>query len=403
MTSRKSDVLADIAKASRQLETSALDVEHAMLSSDPAACRRRPEKEHFDYFRTPFAHDADRIIHSHAFARYMDKTQVFFRIKNDHISRRSLHVQMVSRIARSIGRCLRLNEDLIEAIAIGHDIGHTPCGHTGEAELARLLKKHGAGTFMHNAQSVRVLQTLEKCGRGLNLTLPVLDGILGHNGEIEAPEYRYDRSGLAWERLDANLASCMKTPGFDRSVFPSTLEGCVVRVSDIISYLGKDFEDAIALGIVKRSERPESTAKVLGRTNREIVARLCDDIVENSYGKGYLCFSPDVFAAYRDMKDFNCERIYGCELLKAQRAKFSKMMEALFNVYLDALKSGDSRSGVVRDYLRAFPADYRENTPPARIVADYISLMTDQYFLKQFTIEFMPRQIDYDDSCVPRS
>ena len=198
MATRKPDILGEIAKASYALETSALDVKNALLSSDPAACRKRPEKEHFGYFRTPFAHDTDRIIHSHSFARYMDKTQVFFQIKNDHISRRSLHVQMVSRIARSIGRCLRLNEDLIEAIAIGHDIGHTPCGHTGEAELARLLKKHGAGTFMHNAQSVRVLQTLEKCGKGLNLTLPVLDGILGHNGEIEAPEYRCDRSNLTW-------------------------------------------------------------------------------------------------------------------------------------------------------------------------------------------------------------
>ena len=401
MATGKTDALAEIAKASYALETSALDVEHAMLSSDPAACRRRPEKECHEYFRTPFAHDADRIIHSHAFARYMDKTQVFFQIKNDHISRRSLHVQMVSRIARSIGRCLRLNEDLIEAIAIGHDIGHTPCGHTGEAELARLLKKHGAGTFMHNAQSVRVLQTLEKCGKGLNLTLPVLDGILGHNGEIEAPEYRYDRANLTWEKLEGNLANCMKIPGFDRRVFPSTLEGCVVRVSDIISYLGKDFEDAIALGIVRRSDMPESIAKVLGRSNREIVATLCDDIVENSYGKGFLAFSDEVFMAYRDMKEFNCSRIYGCELLKEQRGKFSKMMAALFDVYLEALKSGDERSGVCRDYLKAFPSEYRETTHPARIVADYISLMTDQYFLRQFSLEFVPQQIDYDDRCGP--
>lgn len=398
MSARKSDVLKNIARASRALETTALDVEHALLSSDPAACRRWPEKEQFDYFRTPFAHDADRIIHSHAFARYIDKTQVFFRIKNDHISRRSLHVQMVSRIARSIGRCLRLNEDLIEAIAIGHDIGHTPCGHTGEAELARLLKKHGAGTFMHNAQSVRVLQTLEKYGKGLNLTLPVLDGILGHNGELEAPEYRYDHANLTWEKFDSNLANCMKKPGSDGNVFPSTLEGCVVRVSDIISYLGKDFEDAIALGIVRRSDMPASAARLLGRTNREIVARLCDDIVENSYGKGYLSFSGDVFHAYREMKEFNCERIYGCDLLKEQRGKFCKMMAALFDVYMEALKTGDLNSGVCRDYLRNFPPEYRENTHPARIVADYISLMTDQYFLKQFSIEFMPRQIDYDDN-----
>ena len=231
---KTNDILRRVAESSLDVERAVLDGEHACFSSDPAACRRVAERGERGYFRTPFAHDADRIMHCHAYARYMDKTQVFFQVRNDHVSRRFLHVQMVSRIARSIGRCLRLNEDLIEAIALGHDIGHTPCGHTGEAELARLLAKHGAGTFMHNAQSVRVLQHLEKGGRGLNLTLPVLDGILGHNGEIEAPVYEYDRRNLTWERLEANLAECMKTPGFDRQVFPSTLEGCVVRVSDII-------------------------------------------------------------------------------------------------------------------------------------------------------------------------
>ena len=280
------EVLRRVAESSLDVERAVLDGEHACFSSDPAACRRAAERGERGYFRTPFAHDADRIMHCHAYARYMDKTQVFFQVRNDHVSRRFLHVQMVSRIARSIGRCLRLNEDLIEAIALGHDIGHTPCGHTGEAELARLLAKHGAGTFMHNAQSVRVLQHLEKGGRGLNLTLPVLDGILGHNGEIEAPVYEYDRRNLTWERLEANLAECMKTPGFDRQVFPSTLEGCVVRVSDIISYIGKDMEDAIAVGIIKRTDIPERCASVLGKRNTDIIGTLCTDIVENSFGKG---------------------------------------------------------------------------------------------------------------------
>ena len=151
------EVLRRVAESSLDVERAVLDGEHACFSNDPAACRRVAERGERGYYRTPFAHDADRIMHCHAYARYMDKTQVFFQVRNDHVSRRFLHVQMVSRIARSIGRCLRLNEDLIEAIALGHDIGHTPCGHTGEAELARLLAKHSAGTFMHNAQSVRVL------------------------------------------------------------------------------------------------------------------------------------------------------------------------------------------------------------------------------------------------------
>ena len=393
---KTNEILRKVVESSLAVERAVLDGKYAFFSSDPAASRRAAEREERGYYRTPFARDADRIMHCHSYARYMDKTQVFFQIRNDHISRRSLHVQMVSRIARSIGRCLRLNEDLIEAIAIGHDIGHTPCGHTGEAELARLLAKHGAGTFMHNAQSVRVLQHLEKGGRGLNLTLPVLDGILGHNGELEAPVYECDRRNLTWKKLESSLAACMKTPGFDRQVFPSTLEGCVVRVSDIISYLGKDMEDAVALGLVKRTDIPERCAKVLGRRNTEIIGTLCTDIVEHSFGKGHLEFSPEVFAAYREMKAFNGERIYGCDLLSEQRGRFTKMMAALFEVYLGAIEKGDERCGVCRDYLRHFPDSYRASTHPARIVADYISLMTDQYFLKQYEREFMPCRIDYD-------
>lgn len=387
------EVLRRVAESSLDVERAVLDGEHACFSSDPAACRRAAERGERGYFRTPFAHDADRIMHCHAYARYMDKTQVFFQVRNDHVSRRFLHVQMVSRIARSIGRCLRLNEDLIEAIALGHDIGHTPCGHTGEAELARLLAKHGAGTFMHNAQSVRVLQHLEKGGRGLNLTLPVLDGILGHNGEIEAPVYEYDRRNLKWERLEANLAECMKTPGFDRQVFPSTLEGCVVRVSDIISYIGKDMEDAIAVGIIKRTDIPERCASVLGKRNTDIIGTLCTDIVEHSFGKGHLEFSPEVFEAYREMKAFNGARIYGCDLLAEQRGRFTRMMAMLFEVYLEAVERDDRESAVWRDFLRHFPSSYRDETAPARIVADYLSLMTDQYFLKQYRAEFMTQEI----------
>ena len=387
------EVLRRVAESSLDVERAVLDGEHACFSNDPAACRRVAERGKRGYYRTPFAHDADRIMHCHAYARYMDKTQVFFQVRNDHVSRRFLHVQMVSRIARSIGRCLRLNEDLIEAIALGHDIGHTPCGHTGEAELARLLAKHGAGTFMHNAQSVRVLQHLEKGGRGLNLTLPVLDGILGHNGEIEAPVYEYDRRNLKWEMLEANLAECMKTPGFDRQVFPSTLEGCVVRVADIISYIGKDMEDAIAVGIIKRTDIPERCASVLGKRNTDIIGTLCTDIVEHSFGKGHLEFSPEVFEAYRGMKAFNGARIYGCDLLADQRGRFTRMMAMLFEVYLDAVERDDRESAVWRDFLRHCPSSYRDETAPARIVADYLSLMTDQYFLKQYRAEFMTQEI----------
>ena len=225
-----------------------------------------------------------------------------------------------------------------------------------------------------------------------------MDGILGHNGEIEAPVYEYDRRNLTWEKLEANLAECMKTPGFDRQVFPSTLEGCVVRVSDIISYIGKDIEDAIAVGIIKRADIPERCVRVLGKMNTDIIGTLCTDIVEHSFGKGHLEFSPEVFEAYRELKAFNGARIYGCNLLAEQRGKFTRMMAMLFEVYLEAVELDDLESGVCKDHLRHFPHSYRDETPPARIVADYLSLMTDQYFLKQFEREFMTREIDYDGS-----
>ena len=370
---------------------------NAYATPHEAAIRRdESDRDRDTMLRPAYVRDSEKILHMPAYNRLAGKTQVFSFRANDDLTRRGLHVQLVARVARDIGYALGLNLDLIEAIALGHDIGHTPCGHTGEAELARLLAKHGAGTFMHNAQSVRVLQHLEKGGRGLNLTLPVLDGILGHNGEIEVPVYDYNRKNLTWEKLEANLAECMKTPGFDRQVFPSTLEGCVVRVSDIISYIGKDIEDAIAVGIIKRTDIPERCVRVLGKRNTDIIGTLCTDIVEHSFGKGHLEFSPEVFEAYRELKAFNGARIYGCNLLAEQRGKFTRMMAMLFEVYLEAVERDDLESGVCKDYLRHFPHSYRDETPPARIVADYLSLMTDQYFLKQFEREFMTREIDYD-------
>ena len=205
--------------------------------------------------------------------------------------------------------------------------------------------------------------------------------------------YEYDRRNLTWERLEANLAECMKTPGFDRQVFPSTLEGCVVRVSDIISYIGKDMEDAIAVGIIKRTDIPERCASVLGKRNTDIIGTLCTDIVEHSFGKGHLEFSSEVFEAYREMKAFNGARIYGCDLLAEQRGRFARMMAMLFEVYLEAVERDDRESAVWRDFLRHFPSSYRDETAPARIVADYLSLMTDQYFLKQYRAEFMTQEI----------
>lgn len=347
-------------------------------------------------YRNPFAHDADRIIYSHSYARYMDKTQVFFQVKQDHITRRSLHVQMVSRIARTLGRCLKLNEDLIEAIAVGHDIGHTPFGHAGEMAISQNLEGRNAGCFIHNAHSVRVLQKLEHKGAGLDLTLQVLDGILGHNGEITQSVFEYDKRNLTWTSLSNNVEECFRTPGYDKKVGPSTLEGCVVRVSDIISYLGKDFEDAVMLKLVHRDDLPIEVRRVLGTSNRDVIDRLCSDIIENSQNKERLEFSEPVFNAFASFKNFNNERIYKCPFIMEQISRFKRMVDGLFEFYLDDLKKGDSDASIFKDFISHLPDSYLEETSDERVVADYLASMTDQYFMKQYVLRFMPQSVDYE-------
>ena len=216
----------------------------------PYACRDE-ESYRFksvidDDFRTPFSRDADRIVYSLSYTRYMDKTQVFSFNNNDHISKRMTHVQMVSKVARTIGRALKLNEDLIEAAALGHDLGHVPFGHAGERILNRISLECGEGYFNHNVQSVRTLMTLENNGLGNNISLQVLDAIMCHNGELELQEYRPKKKTK--EDFLAEYEDTYKNPNAVKKLVPMTLEGCVVRVSDIIAYIGRDIEDAIRMG-----------------------------------------------------------------------------------------------------------------------------------------------------------
>ncbi|MDR2726225.1 MAG: HD domain-containing protein, partial [Candidatus Adiutrix sp.] len=215
--------------------------------------------------RQPWALDVDRILHSRAYTRYIDKTQVFYLLKNDQITHRVLHVQMVSRLARTIGRDLDLDADLLEAIALGHDLGHPPFGHDGERFLSDLCLAAGLGPFSHAAMSVRFLERLEKGGRGLNLTLGTLDGILCHDGESDftalRPEGRAD-----FEEFDRRLARRRADPQA-RGLRPLSPEGCLVRLCDSVSYVGRDLEDAIEVGLVDRRELPEEVAEVLGHTN----------------------------------------------------------------------------------------------------------------------------------------
>jgi len=273
----------------------------ALLSKNAAknseAIRYFPEN-HASEIRPPFFHDTDRIIHSQAYTRYIDKTQVFYLCENDHLTHRVLHVQLVAKIARTLGRVLKYNEDLIEAIALGHDVGHSPFGHTGERFLTAFLKDKKEGCFCHNAQSFRLLHEIEKTeGKHyVNLCIQTLDGILCHNGEWIEKEYKNNASKTK-EKLFEEYQKCLVDEKETKKLRPMTMEGCIVRVSDVIAYIGRDIEDAIAVNLIKREDVPANVCEILGNTNKLIVNSLVLDIVNNSYGKNYISFSSEVFEA----------------------------------------------------------------------------------------------------------
>ncbi len=351
------------------------------------AIRRRKEKELEEGHRQNFSIDTDRILHSLAYSRYIDKTQVFYLIKNDHITHRVLHVQLVSKIARTIGRLLRLNEDLIEAISLGHDIGHAPFGHDGEKFLSDISIQYGIGPFLHNVQGVRFLEKIERKGRGWNLTLQVLDGILSHNGEIHMQRLDPFRK-KDFNRFDREMIQKIKDPKLD--TIPMTLEGCVVRMADTISYIGRDVEDAIRLGIIKREELPKECVKVLGNTNGSIVYRLVEDIVAHSLERPYISFSTEVAEALRKLKSFNYRYIYTNKKVKSQQEKIRLMFELLFERYLKDLKEGNEDSDIFKEYLKDMSEGYLSENSPEEIVRDFISGMTDEYFLSQCKKLFLP-------------
>ncbi|HHO76554.1 MAG TPA: HD domain-containing protein, partial [Deltaproteobacteria bacterium] len=297
-----------------------------MKSSLPSqGIRRRDENPAKDDMRDAFSIDVDRILHSLAYTSYIDKTQVFYLVGHQGISHRVIHVQLLSRIARTIGRKQGLNDDLIEAIAIGHDIGHPPFGHDGENYLDELCTAAGIGGFRHNVQAIQALERIEKQGRGLNLSLQVLDGILCHNGETTEQEISPD-VGACFEDFDAKVRSalCGGNP------MPMTMEGCLVRVCDTVSYIGRDIEDAISLGIIKRQDIPADITSVLGDTNGKIVYSLVEDLIENSNSEK-IAYSSGVFEALKALKAFNYERIYLNARVKAESSKISTMYELIFD------------------------------------------------------------------------
>jgi len=338
--------------------------------------------------RPAFFHDTDRIIHSQAYSRYIDKTQVFSLFKNDHITHRVLHVQLVSKIARTIGRFLHLNEDLIEAIALGHDIGHTPFGHDGEKYLDKICRQNNIGYFRHNAQSVRCFMELENQGQGFNLSLQVLDGILCHNGEFISDNYRPIRN-KTWENFLEEYRLSFTEDNFGEKLKPCTMEGCVVRISDVIAYIGRDIEDAITLNLITREDLPEEITRILGNTNRDIVNHLITDLMNESYGKDYLAFSDLTLKALKELKAFNYKYIYLNPQGKIESSKMEYMFQSVFDEGLKKLLKEDQSGKIYQDFLCKMDVTYIEKNPAARIVIDFIAGMTDKYFLNCFKEMFL--------------
>ena len=342
----------------------------------------RLEDEDFSLdIRPNFYHDIDRIIHSMAYTRYVDKTQVFSFNNNDHVSNRMIHVQLVSKIARTIGRALKLNEDLIEAMALGHDIGHTPLGHTGERILNEISLRETNTMFNHNIQSVRVFKDIEKNGLGLNLTIETLDGIMAHNGEIVNPIYE------PVKKTKDEFLEEYKKAYTDKEVIkkmrPMTLEGCVVRISDVIGYLGRDIEDAIKIGVLDRSSVPDSIKNVLGTTNKEIVNTIITDIIKNSLDKPYIKLSDEVFKAISDLKDFNYEYIYKKAITDDELEYYREGMNNIYNEALNDIINDNKDSDIYKIYLNEMDSNYLNNTSKERMVIDYIAGMTDDFFMSK--------------------
>ena len=330
-----------------------------------------------NYFR-----DIDRIIYSLSYTRYIDKTQVFSHKENDHISKRMTHVQMVSKIARTIGRALSLNEDLIEASALGHDLGHPPFGHTGEAILNKISLELGLGYFNHNIQSVRTLLKIENQGKGSNLCLQTLDAIMCHNGEIELAEYYPVSKDIETFLQEYNLS--YQDNNIIKKLRPMTLEGCIVRVSDIIAYIGRDIEDAIRLGIITKDDIPQNIKNILGDNNRDIINTIILDIITNSYEKPYIKISPNIFTAIKELKKFNYENIYYKANTSEDITQYEMMFRKLIEVYCYQLQNNKEEETIYQSYLNHMSKEYRQNNSNYRIIIDYIAGMTDDYFKKQY-------------------
>lgn len=343
--------------------------------------RRTPLSE--DH-RLPYRRDTDRIVHSKAYARYSDKTQVVYLVDNDHITHRSLHVQLVSNFSRGIAEILQLNLDLVEAISLGHDVGHPPFGHEGEGYLSALSVEYGEGFFAHPWQSCRLLSEIEP----LNLGLNVYDGFLCHDGGIQGARL-IPRFNKTWQDHAEDLQLKKLDP--EANILPGTLEGCLVKICDTMSYVGKDIEDAIQLGILQRDQIPKT---ILGTSNGEILSILACDLIENSYGKEYIAISQEVCDALKMLRAFNFQTIYKHPYLKKESAKIKRSYRILFEALLANLKQKSTESYIWKNFLWNKSSSYIQATEDIRMVIDYIAGMTDSYFIRTLEKFILPSRIE---------
>ena len=375
------------------------DIEHNCrpnFGAKSADAKRRVQSQDVEnVWRSAYIRDVDKIMHSPFYNRYTDKTQVFSFYKNDDITRRALHVQLVSRIARTIGKALNLNLDLIEAIALGHDIGHTPFGHAGERFLSEVYYAETGRYFNHNVHSLRVLDNIFP----LNLTLDTLDGIITHNGEFEMDEYRPEPMA-DFVTFDKMVEECYTDEKKILEIVPSTLEGCVVRVCDIIAYLGKDRQDAIRANLIESHN--ELGDGGIGTVNQEIINNLMVNIIDNSYGKPYIKLDKEHYEGLKHAKRVNYEQIYHRENLTNMLDNTVKpMIQRLYTKLFDDLKSGRKSSPIFEHHIDFVSTNYYAptdvpyiETEPNQIVVDYIASMTDDYCAELYKFLFPNSSID---------
>ncbi len=341
-------------------------------------------------FRGDFARDRDRILYSGAFRRYVGKTQVVYFASqfDEHITNRAIHTIQVSQISRTIGRLLQLNLDLIEAIALGHDLGHPPFGHDGEMILDELCHHYGIGHFLHNVHGLYYVDSIANRNQGLNLTFQVRDGILFHDGERARESLEPCRG-----RKEKDITEYLRQAAAGQRLewLPSTLEGCVVRMCDTVAYVGQDLEDAVRLGLLKKEDLPEEVAAILGSSNSEIINSLVCDLVQNSLGLDRICLSPRVLEAFISLRDFNYRRIYSRKEIRRERERISGAFRLMFEYFLDDVEKNRSSSIIFRHFLGNRSERYLAETSRPEKVRDYLATMTDRYFSQVFTDQFVPR------------